>query len=104
MEKLLSHFLGNGVPAGEISAIVEAFRFKKYTKGEYFVKEGNTSKSLAFITTGLFQYFYLKDGKEITTYVSGENTFLASVSSFFNQQPSKEWVRTLVHSETIQTP
>ncbi len=100
MDKLLSHFLGNGVPAGEISAIVEAFRFKKYNKGDYFVKEGNTSKSLAFITTGLFQYFYLKDGKEITTYVSGENTFLASVSSFFNQQPSKEWVRALVNSET----
>ncbi|MEP7318870.1 MAG: Crp/Fnr family transcriptional regulator [Panacibacter sp.] len=102
MEQLLSHFLGNGVPVSEISPIAEAFKFKKITKGNFFAEEGKTSKYLAFITKGLFQYFYLKDGKEITTYVSGENTFLASVSSFYKQQPGKEYVRALVDSEVWQ--
>lgn len=102
MEQLLSHFLGNGVPASEILPIAEAFKFKKIPKGNFFVTEGKTSKYLAFITKGLFQYFYLKDGKEITTYVSGENTFLASVSSFYKQLPSKEYVRALVDSEVWQ--
>jgi CRP/FNR family transcriptional regulator, anaerobic regulatory protein len=99
LEKLLSHFLGNGVPADEISPIADAFTFKKIPKGGYFAEEGKTSKYLAFISKGLFQYFYSKDGKEITTYVSGENTFLASVSSFYKQQPSKEYVRALADSE-----
>lgn len=102
LEKLLSHFLGSGVPVSEVSPIVEAFQVRKFTKGEYFTEEGKTSKYLAFITKGLFQYFYIKDGKEITTYVSGENTFLASVSSFFKQQPAKEFVRALVDSEVWQ--
>ena len=51
------------------------------------------------MSKGLFQYFYLKDGKEITTYVSGANAFLASLNSFFRQQPSKEFVRALAGSE-----
>lgn len=71
-------------------------------RGDFFVEEGKTSKYLAFISKGMFQYFYLKDGKEITTYVSGENTFLASVSSFYKQQPSKEYVRALVDAEIWQ--
>ncbi len=102
MEQLLSHFLGNGVPVSEISPIAEAFKFKKISKGDFFAEEGKTSKYLAFISKGLFQYFYLKDGKEITTYVSGENTFLASLSSFYKQQPGKEFVRALVDSEVWQ--
>jgi CRP/FNR family transcriptional regulator, anaerobic regulatory protein len=102
LEKLLSQFLGGGVPVSEISPIADAFTFKKFNKGEYFTEEGKTSRYLAFITKGLFQYFYTKDGKEITTYVSGENTFLASVSSFYKQQPSKEYVRALVDSEVWQ--
>lgn len=35
----------------------------------------------------------------MTTYITGENTFLASVSSFYKQKPSKEYVRSLADSE-----
>ena len=99
MENLLSLF-PNASPA-ELSEIADAFKFKTISKGEFFVEEGKTSKFLAFITKGLFQYFYLKDGKEITTYISGDNTFVASVTSFFKQQPSKEYVRSLTDSEIL---
>jgi len=40
----------------------------------------------------------LKDGKEITTYVTGENSFLASLSSFYHQKPCKEYIRALADS------
>ena len=101
MEQLLSHFLGKGIPPSEATQIAEAFKFKKIGKGDYFVEEGKTSKYLAFITKGLFQYYYSKDGKEITTYITGANTFLASLCSFYKQQPSKEYVRALVDSELL---
>ncbi|MBS1598842.1 MAG: Crp/Fnr family transcriptional regulator [Bacteroidetes bacterium] len=99
MEQLLSHFLGKGIPQSELSRITESFKFKKIPKNDYFVQEGKTSKYLAFITKGVFQYFYLKDGKEITTYVTGANAFLASLSSFYKQKPSKENIRALADSE-----
>jgi CRP-like cAMP-binding protein len=102
LEQLLSHLIGKGIPAAEVAKITEAFTFKKIAKGEYFTEEGKTSKYLAFITKGLFQYFYSRDGKEITTYVTGANTFLASLSSFYKQQPSKEYVRALADAELWQ--
>lgn len=101
MEQLLSHFLQKGIPADEVQQITNAFGLKRITKGEYFIEEGKTSKHLAFITKGLFQYYYLKDGKEITTYVTGENTFLASLISFYKQQPSREYIRALSDAELL---
>lgn len=91
--------MGKGVPAAELEEVTQAFNHKLFEKGSYFTEEGKTSRYLAFITKGLFQYFYAKDGKEITTYVTGENTFLVSLCSFFRQQPSKEYVRALADSE-----
>lgn len=70
-------------------------------KGDYFVQEGRTSKYMAFITRGLFQYFYLKDGKEITTYVTGPNAFLLSLSSFFKQAPSLENIRSMTDATIL---
>jgi len=99
LESLLTHFTENGIPASDLENIIEAFKYKKIPKGGYFVEEGKTSKYLGFITKGLFQYFYAKDGKEITTYVTGENTFLASLASFYKQEPSKEFIRALSDSE-----
>ena len=74
MEQLLSHFSGKGIPESELLQITATFKCKKISKGDFFAEEGKTSKYLAFITKGLFQYFYSKDGKEITTYINGENT------------------------------
>jgi CRP-like cAMP-binding protein len=91
--------LGKGVPAAEMEQITAGFQLKKIAKGDYFVQEGKTSKYLAFITKGLIQYFYLRDGKEITTYVTGANSFLLSLSSFFKQQPSKENVKAISDAE-----
>lgn len=79
--------------------IADAFQFRKMDKGDYFAEEGKTCKYLAFITKGLFQYFYLKDGKELTTFCSGANSFLVSLSSFFKQQPSQEYIRALAPAE-----
>jgi len=101
LEKLLSYFLAKGVSSNDIRQIIDAFTFKKMAKGDLFAEEGKTSKYLAFITNGLFQYFYLKDGKEITTYITGENSFLASVVSFYTQKACKEFIRALTDAELL---
>ncbi|MBE7170181.1 MAG: Crp/Fnr family transcriptional regulator [Williamsia sp.] len=99
MEKLALYFSAKGISEEEAVQITAAFTYKKIGKGDYFVEEGKVSKYLAFIDRGLFQYFYLKDGKEITTYITGDNSFLLSVISFYRQKPSKEWIRALADSE-----
>lgn len=100
MHPLTNYFKAKGFAGTDAEEMVSAFHPKSYPKGTYFVEEGKTSRYLAFIAQGLFQYFYLKDGKEITTYITGSGTFLASLSSFYRQKPSKEFVRALADSET----
>ena len=92
-------FLQNGFREAEAETISLLFKKKIIRKNDFFIEEGKTSKHLAFISKGLFQYFYNKEGKEITTYISGENTFLASLGSFINQQPCKESIRAMIDSE-----
>ncbi|MFN8289488.1 MAG: Crp/Fnr family transcriptional regulator [Chitinophagaceae bacterium] len=101
LKQLLTYFLGKGVPEAALDEIVSCFKTKYIPKGDYFAREGRTSKYLAFITKGLFQYYYLKDGKEITTYVTGPNSFLLSLSSFFKQQPSRENIRAITDTELL---
>jgi CRP-like cAMP-binding protein len=93
--------MGKGIAEGEAVHLANAFVVKKIAKGEFFIQEGKTSKHLAFITKGLFQYYYLKDGNEITTYVAGGNSFLASLISFYKQVPSRENIRALADSELL---
>lgn len=78
--------------------ITGAFSLKKLEKGEFFVKEGSTSKYLAFIETGFFQYFINLDGEEKTTYSLGPNNLLASLVSFLKGVPSRENIRAVVPS------
>jgi CRP-like cAMP-binding protein len=101
LEKLISYFSAKGISSNDISQIINAFTFKKLSKGDFFAEEGKTSQYLAFITKGLFQYFYLKDGKEITTYITGENSFLASVIGFYTRKPCKEFIRALTDAELL---
>jgi CRP-like cAMP-binding protein len=98
-EQLISYFSSHGISQNEMEAVANSFLYKQLNKGDYFAQEGKTSKQLAFVAKGLFQYFHLKDGKEITTYIAGENTFLASVISFYKQQPGKENIRALANAE-----
>lgn len=99
MDQLLSYLQSKGIPADELLRVTESFQLKKFDRGDHFVSEGKVSKHLAFISKGLFQYYYIKDGKEITTYITGANSFLLSVSSFYRQAPSLENIRALEDAE-----
>ena len=46
----------------------------------------------------MFQYYVLRDGQEISHYVSITNTFLASLLSFLKEVPSLENVRAVTNS------
>ncbi len=99
MEKLQTFFLQSGFSEAEATVIASSFIFKKIPKGEYFVQEGKTSKYLGFVEKGFMQYFIIVDGEEKTTYSSGENSFVASLTSFLKQVPAKENIRAVINTE-----
>ncbi len=102
MKNLIAYFQQSGFTSGEAQGVADLFKTKTFAKGEHFLEEGKTARHLAFISRGLFQFYFLKDGDEHTTYVVGENNFLASLSSFISQIPAKEYVRALGDGEVWQ--
>jgi CRP/FNR family transcriptional regulator, anaerobic regulatory protein len=95
MEKLTRYFSSLGFEGEELTEIVKAFRLQAFRKNEWVVEEGKVSKYIGLVESGMFQYYVLMDGEERTTYVSLENTFLASLKSFISETPSAENIRAL---------
>lgn len=73
----------------------------KIEKGDYFVEEGKVCKKIAFINSGIFRIFYLKDGIEVNTCFCEEISIVSSFGSFVNQTPSKENIQSLEDAEIV---
>lgn len=85
----------------DLEIITSKFKYNKFKAKEYILKEGQTSTQLHFIVDGLVRVFYLKEGKEITNYLSCDDGFVSSYSSFINQTRSFEFIQCLEETETL---
>lgn len=83
----------------EIDEINSCFEYENFTAKEFLSSMGKTSSKIFFIVEGLARVYYLKNGKEITTYLSSDEGFIASYSSFINQTPSFENIQCIEDCE-----
>lgn len=80
----------------EIDEIVQHGQLVTYNKGDYFLKEGEVSKSLAFINSGLFRsYYHDRSGNEITYCFSFPRSFTVAYTSYVLQEPSDIYIQAL---------
>ena len=90
----------------EIGTIASCFEYEKFNAKKYLSSMGKISNKIFFIIEGLARVYYLKDGKEITTYLSCDEGFIASYSSFINQSTSFKNIQCIenceVHSFTFE--
>jgi CRP-like cAMP-binding protein len=93
VEQLITFFRNSGFAEAEAKTIAGAFSRKSFTKGDYLLEAGQTSRHLGFVANGHFMFFVLADGEERTTYVVGENQFVASLWSFLKETPAREYIR-----------
>ncbi len=81
-------------PKATIDAIVAQFEEKKYTKNDFFLKEGKVSNAYYFLVDGFMRAFTLDtEGNEVTTNFFGKNKVVFEVSSFFLQTISTESIQ-----------
>ncbi len=72
----------------------------KLAKGDYYIREGETPKKLAFVLSGLFRYVYIsQEGKEYTKGLVQEGNFLTSYSAMITETSSHFFVEALEDSE-----
>lgn len=68
------------------------------TKGHILVKPDTTCNFTYFIDSGLTRTYYLKDGKDITDWISDEGSFACSIISFITRQPDRRGIELLENS------
>ncbi|GEP97412.1 Crp/Fnr family transcriptional regulator [Chitinophaga cymbidii] len=64
-------------------------------KGETLVTEHGVCNYIYFIESGLTRTYYLKDGKDITDWISLNGTFACSIVSFITRRPDIRIIETL---------
>lgn len=100
MIKLEKYFHDIGFPIEQSIEIASYFTLKELRKGDYFVKSGSVSKSLAYLQEGQLQYYSTDtNGEERTTYISLANTFVASILSVLKEVPARENIKALANSK-----
>jgi CRP-like cAMP-binding protein len=75
-------------PDETIALFAQAFTKKEFTKKEYYLREGENCKHLAFIIKGAMMCYYNKDGKRFIDEFSLDHEFITDYSSFLNAIPS----------------
>jgi CRP-like cAMP-binding protein len=68
-------------------------------KGELLVRKGQVCTSVCFIKKGLMRGFVQYDKTDITTWISCENELVTSITGFFKNNPAKENIQAIEHSE-----
>jgi CRP-like cAMP-binding protein len=102
MERLIHQIIQHGnFSKDDLELIKSKFRYNQFKAKEYLLKDGQVSNQLHFIIVGLVRVFYLKEGKEITTYLSCDDGFVSSYSSFINQSKSFEYIQCIEDTETF---
>jgi CRP/FNR family transcriptional regulator, anaerobic regulatory protein len=79
------------------------FEAQLIAKNTILEEQGIVPKYLYFLASGYMRLFYYNnDGDEITTYLSVENSFIASFLSLIHQKPAKENVECVTDCEIIR--
>lgn len=83
----------------EKAAIEKAFGSIEISKGDLWIKEGQTCDQVAFVLSGKLRSYYIDDsGNEVTCFFITPNTFVSSFTSFLTNTPTSENISALEDS------
>ncbi|NSL87854.1 Crp/Fnr family transcriptional regulator [Chitinophaga sp. Mgbs1] len=68
-------------------ALASVMKRSELPKGTVLVHPGSICKYIYYIEKGLTRTWYVKDGKDVTDWISVERTFATSIVSFVTGQP-----------------
>lgn len=102
-ESLINYLLQFGsLNKQQIELISSSLIVKTYRIGDFFLRAGQTSKEIGFITNGVFRVcYYDNDGKNITRYFIDELNFIVDISSYNTGIPTAEYVEAVIDCEVL---
>ncbi len=96
----LKKFIENytSLPTEEWKKIFECFEKKIIDKDETILQEGKVCRHLYFVEKGLFHFYIIKDGNNITKFFTEAPYFFTSQASFNTQKPARENIQAIEKS------
>ncbi|WP_272151446.1 Crp/Fnr family transcriptional regulator [Tenacibaculum aiptasiae] len=77
-------------------------KISTFKRGDIIIREGQFSKKAYLILEGCSRAYYLKDGKDISDWFAFEKQFMASIVSFFSNEPSPHYVEFVENSIVLE--
>ncbi|MGY5354239.1 Crp/Fnr family transcriptional regulator [Wenyingzhuangia sp. IMCC45467] len=100
LKKFLNSF--NILNDDEIDDFINAATTKHLDKFDYYIKEGETCTSVAFVLSGLLRSYYTSNkGEDITYCITFPNNFMNAYSSFLTHQPTQENIQAITETELL---
>lgn len=86
----------------EIDDFIQLSTYKLFKKSEYFIKEGETCKQVAFVLSGSLRSYYISDkAEEITYCITFPNNLMTAYSSFLTEKPTQENIQAVTPTELL---
>jgi CRP-like cAMP-binding protein len=80
-------------------AVREILVCKEFKKRHIILKPNSVCNYVYFVDSGLVRTFYEKDGKDVTDWLSPENSFSCSILSFINRIPDRRGIEAVEDSQ-----
>ena len=89
----------------EIEHINSLTTKRTVNKADYFIRQGEICKEVAFVLSGTFRSYYISEkGEEITYCITFPNNFMTAYSSFITGQSTEENIQAITHVELMTIP
>lgn len=86
----------------DIQSLLAFLRFQKLKKGDFFIREGQVSKEVGFLVSGLIRSYYTTNsGEEITYCFRFPNDMIAAYSSFITGNKTDENLQAISEVELL---
>ena len=86
----------------EIDDFIQLSTHKLFKKAEYFIREGETCKQVAFILSGSLRSYYISDKEEEITYcITFPNNLMTAYSSYLLALPTQENIQAITPTELL---
>ena len=80
----------------EIEEFIELSAMRNLKKTDYFIREGETCKDVAFVLAGTLRSYYVTEkGEEITYCITFPNNLITAYSSFITGQSTPENIQAI---------
>ncbi|MGL5889435.1 MAG: Crp/Fnr family transcriptional regulator [Bacteroidia bacterium] len=106
LQQLKSFLLSfNLLEENDVDELLISATFRKLDKADYFIREGEICREVAFVVSGIFRSFYsAANNDEITYCILFPNVLITAYSSYITGNPSAESIQAISPAELIVLP